>query len=154
LTKYKLVLECVEQHGWCPYHQKGDTLVLEDGGTLVIDELKTKYNLCIWNLVAIAPYVTALSEGVDPENLGLTRDGVAYVGCTSPDQGESPRGHGTLIWKIKRLPSKKNTIPTSFSYKKFYEDLNKRGLWPNKTPWPPEGFSWHSRKPNITEEGV
>lgn len=95
----KLVIRVIEIRGKCPVYRVGDKIVLDDGYRLNLEETG---NVCIHSLASILPYHVALSRGIDPKDLGLSRrdDGKAYLQCLDP--GEMTGG-GTVYFEVERL---------------------------------------------------
>ena len=78
----KLIITVKEIQGTCPVYRVGDQLALHSGYKLNLDETD---NVCIHSLASIMPYYIALYRGVDPRDLGLSRDpNVAYLQCLDP----------------------------------------------------------------------
>ena len=73
----------------------GDTFRLINGFKLI-----TEKPLCMHSLSSLMPYHVALSRGISPANLGLTKGGkVAYVQCLDPCEYT---GVGTVVFEIKK----------------------------------------------------
>ena len=78
----KLLITAKEIKGHCPVHRIGDKIVLDEGYRF---NLKETDAVCMHSLASIMPYYVALFHGVDPQKLGLSRDGKkAYVQCLDP----------------------------------------------------------------------
>jgi uncharacterized repeat protein (TIGR04076 family) len=57
-------------------------------------------SVCMHSLSSIMPYYVALYRGVDPKELGLSKDGKkAYVQCLDPCDHT---GGGTVIFEIEK----------------------------------------------------
>jgi len=94
----KLLITVKEIKGNCPVYQLGDRIVLDEGYRL---NLKKTDNVCMHSLSSIMPYYVALFNGVDPQKLGLSRDGKkAYVQCLDPCDYTSG---GTVIFEIEKV---------------------------------------------------
>jgi uncharacterized repeat protein (TIGR04076 family) len=113
--KYKIVGECVEVRGLCPFWTKGDTFEYDD--CIKIRETKSKFGqtinlssiatglLCTYSMCQLAPILVAMGRGgVGADQLGLGESpDVAYISCEAPAIGESPKGHGRAFWKLSRV---------------------------------------------------
>lgn len=94
----KLVIKVVEIKGNCPVYEVGDRVVLDEGYKL---DLKETDNLCMHSLGSILPYYNSIYRGVDPRDLGLSKDGKsAYVQCLDPCDYT---GGGTVVFEIVRV---------------------------------------------------
>jgi len=101
VTVSTLSVEVIDIKGSCPIYKKGDTFYILDGY-----KLKTSGLLCLHSLSSIMPYYVALSKGISPKDLGLSKtDGVAYVQCLDPCEYT---GGGTVIFKITFIDKDKN----------------------------------------------
>jgi uncharacterized repeat protein (TIGR04076 family) len=91
-----LVVEIFEVKGYCPVYKKGDSFEIKEGY-----KLNSEKEICMHSLASIIPYYNALSRGVSPEELGLTKDneGAAYLQCLDPCDYT---GGGTVIMEIKK----------------------------------------------------
>lgn len=90
-----LRVRVVEIRGHCPLYQEGSTFRIEEGYKLMAD-----IPICMHSLSCLMPYYVALSHGVPPVELGLTRGGgAAYVQCPDPHHCT---GGGTVILEIAR----------------------------------------------------
>ncbi|MFQ5906088.1 MAG: TIGR04076 family protein [bacterium] len=93
----KLIIEVVEIKGSCPVYELGDRIVLDEGYRLNRGETD---NLCMHSVGSILPYYNSIYRGVDPRDLGLSKDArSAYVQCLDPC---SYTGGGTVIFRITR----------------------------------------------------
>jgi len=93
----RLVITVTEIKGTCPVYRRGDRIVLDEGYRLNLAQTDA---VCLHSLASVMPYYVALSKGVDPRSLGLSRDGRrAYVQCLDPCERT---GGGTVILKIER----------------------------------------------------
>lgn len=93
----ELIIEVVEIKGSCPVYSLGDRIVLNEGYKLNLEETD---NLCMHSLGSILPYYNSIYRGVDPRDLGLSKDGKgAFVQCLDPC---SYTGGGTVVFEIKR----------------------------------------------------
>lgn len=93
-----LLVEVVEIKGKCPVYRVGDSFRIVDGFRLVVEK-----PLCMHSLASLTPYYVALSRGVSPVELGLTKAGgtqdqVAYVQCLDPCERT---GGGTVIFAVR-----------------------------------------------------
>ena len=96
----KLVITAKFIKGTCPVYNLGDRIVLDDGYKL---NLKETDNVCMHSLASILPYYVALYRGVDPRDMGLSKDpNVAYVQCLDPCHYT---GGGTVVFEIMRVLS-------------------------------------------------
>lgn len=88
-----LKIEAFEIKGNCPVYQQDDTFYIVDGY-----KLKTAGVICMHSLASIIPYYVALSRGISPKELGLSKgNGEAYIQCLDPCEYT---GGGTVIFKI------------------------------------------------------
>ena len=93
----RLVITVKEIKGTCPVYRVGDKIVLDEGYKLNLEETD---NVCMHSLASIMPYHVALYRGVDPRDIGLSKDpDVAYVQCLDPCQYT---GGGTVVFEIKK----------------------------------------------------
>jgi len=93
----RLIITVKEIKGNCLVYQVGDKIVLDEGYRL---NLKETDNMCMHSLASIMPYYVALYRGIDPRDLGLSRDGKkAHVQCLDPCEYT---GGGTVIFEIER----------------------------------------------------
>jgi len=89
----KLIIKVKEIKGHCPVYREGGEFVIEDGY-----KLKSNTTLCMHSLASILPYYVALSRGIAPKDLGLSKDNnKAYVECLDPYEYT---GGGTVIFEI------------------------------------------------------
>ena len=89
-----LIIELSEIRGKCPVYKKGDEIVI-DGPEILLEKTDA---ICIHALTSLLHYVVALREGVDPRELGLSKDEkYAYIHCV--DSGEPYTNGGTVIFK-------------------------------------------------------
>jgi len=92
----KLIIKVLRVKGTCPVYKVGDRIVVDEGCRL---NLKETDNICMHSLASIIPYYVALSEGVDPKVLGLTKEGnKAYLQCLDPCERT---GGGTVIFEVE-----------------------------------------------------
>ncbi len=83
--------------GDCPVYSIGDHFIIRDG--YVLDTVDSR--VCMHSLSSIMPFYTALSRGIKPRELGLSRggeDGSAFVQCLDPCR---ITGGGTVTFEIK-----------------------------------------------------
>ena len=93
----KLLITVKEIKGHCPVYKLGDRIVLDEGYRL---NLKETDNMCLHSLSSIMPYYVALYKGVDPRELGLSRDSKkAHVQCLDPCDYT---GGGTVVFEIEK----------------------------------------------------
>jgi uncharacterized repeat protein (TIGR04076 family) len=93
----RLVITVKEIKGSCPVYEVGDKIVLDEGYRL---NMKETDNVCMHSLSSIMPYYVALYGGVNPKELGLSKDGgKAHVQCLDPCDYT---GGGTVIFEIER----------------------------------------------------
>jgi len=91
----KLTLKVSKVKGNCPVYKEGDTFFIFNGY-----RLETKITLCMHSLASIMPYYVALSKGINPKELGLSKDdNVSYLQCLYPCEYT---GGGTVIFEIKK----------------------------------------------------
>ncbi|MGD8513377.1 MAG: TIGR04076 family protein [Deltaproteobacteria bacterium] len=99
----RLIITVKEIKGNCPVYRVGDKIVLDEGYRL---NLKETDNMCIHSLASIMPYYVALYRGVDPRDLGLSRDREkAYVQCLDPC---NYTGGGTVVFEIERTGDRRS----------------------------------------------
>ena len=65
-----LIIKIIEIVGNCPVYKIGDKIVLDEGYKI---NLQKTSSICMHSLASIFPYYVALSNDVDPDNLGLTK---------------------------------------------------------------------------------
>lgn len=96
-----LIFEVVEIIGNCPVYKVGDKLVLDEGYKVNLSKTTA---MCMHSIASIMPYYVALSNGVNPKNLGLAKlgssDKSAFVQCLDPCKYT---GGGTVFFKIKSI---------------------------------------------------
>lgn len=95
----KLIIKVIEIKGRCPVYQMGHRITLRSG--YILDPRETD-TVCMHSLSSILPYYVALSKGVKPEDLGLSRNDSekAYVQCLDPCE---LTGGGTVRFEICRV---------------------------------------------------
>jgi len=72
-----LIITVVEIIGNCPVYKIGDSFQIIDGF-----KLRFQKNLCMHSISSIMPYYIALSRGIDPKELGLSKqEDRAYIQC-------------------------------------------------------------------------
>ena len=72
-------MEVIDIKGNCPVFKVGDTFKLIDGYKLTSDK-----PICMHSLASLMPYYNSLSRGIKPEDLGLGKEGKAYIQCLDP----------------------------------------------------------------------
>ena len=93
----RLLITVKEIKGICPVYRIGDRIILDEGYRLNLEETDS---VCMHSLSSIMPYYVALYRGVDPKELGLSKDGKkAYVQCLDPCDHT---GGGTVILEIEK----------------------------------------------------
>ncbi len=98
LNMGRLIIKVVEIRGDCPVYKVGERIVLDEGYRLNLEESDS---LCMHSLGSILPYYNSVYRGVDPRDLGLSKDGKsAYVQCLDPC---SYTGGGTVVFEITRI---------------------------------------------------
>ncbi len=86
-----------EIRGKCPVHEVGDKIVI-DGARIVLEKTDA---VCVHALSSLLHYIVALDAGVDPKQLGLSKDrNNAYMQCIDP--GEPYTSGGTVIFKCSK----------------------------------------------------
>ncbi len=94
----KLKITVKEIKGKCPVYSVGDKIVLDDGYRFNLDETD---NVCMHSLASVMPYYVALYNDVEPQHLGLSKNGKkAYVQCLDPCRYT---GGGTVIFEIEKF---------------------------------------------------
>ncbi|MBC7334312.1 MAG: TIGR04076 family protein [Actinobacteria bacterium] len=94
----KLIIEVKEINGNCPVYKVGDRIVLDDGYKVNLTQTSA---ICMHSLASIMPYYVALSNGISPSILGLTKKNAndsAFVQCLDPCEYT---GGGTVIFEVK-----------------------------------------------------
>ena len=82
-----------EIKGTCPMYKRGDAFYIIDGYKLKTDGL-----ICMHSLSSLMPYYVALSRGISPKELGLSKNGnEIYVQCLDPCEYTDG---GTVIFKL------------------------------------------------------
>lgn len=93
----RLIIKVIEIKGSCPVYRVGDCIVLDEGYRLNLEQTDS---VCMHSLVSVLPYYNSIYRGVDPKELGLSRDGEsAYVQCLDPC---AYTGGGTVVFEISR----------------------------------------------------
>jgi len=91
----KLIIKVIKIKGTCPVYKVGDRIVIYEGYKL---NLRETDNVCMHSLTSLMPYYVALSKGVDPKTLGLTKQGnKAYLQCLDPCE---ITGGGTVTFEV------------------------------------------------------
>jgi uncharacterized repeat protein (TIGR04076 family) len=95
----KLVIKVVEIKGKCPVYEIGNRITLKNG--YILDPVETDI-VCLHSFASILPYYVALSKGVKPKDLGLSRGDSeeAYLQCLDPCE---ITGGGTVRFEISRV---------------------------------------------------
>ena len=92
----ELLIEVVDIKGSCPVYNIGDSFKLLDGF-----KLWAEHPLCMHSLASLMPYYNALSRGISPAEMGLSREkDKAYLQCLDPCDYT---GGGTVVFQILRL---------------------------------------------------
>ncbi len=116
-----LIIKVIEIVDNCPVYKIGDEIVLDEGYKINLQKTNA---ICMHSLASIFPYYVALSNDVDPANLGLTKkknykryddayknnidnnntikgeDKSAFVQCLDPCKYT---GGGTVVFEIKKI---------------------------------------------------
>lgn len=93
----RLILRVYEIKGTCPVYGLGDRIVLDGGYRLNLAETDA---VCMHSLASLMPYYVPLFRGLDPRDLGLSRDpDRAFVQCPDPCDRT---GGGTVVLEIRR----------------------------------------------------
>jgi len=93
-----LVVEVDSIRGKCPVYSKGDRFLIRDGYWVDTSQSSA---ICLHALSAMLTFISSLSRGTSPSELGLSKGGFpAYVQC--PDPGEPFTAGGTVRFKIER----------------------------------------------------
>ncbi len=80
--------------GECPVYKESDKFLIKEGFKLI-----TEKPLCMHSLASIMPYYVALSRGIKPNELGLSKDeNIAYIQCLNPYEYT---GGGTVILELR-----------------------------------------------------
>ncbi len=92
----KLIIRVLTIKGTCPVYQVGERIVIDEGYKLSLKEMD---KVCMHSLASIMPYYVALSKGVDPKVLGLSKEGnKAYLQCLDPCEFTDG---GTVIFEVE-----------------------------------------------------
>jgi len=90
-----LLITVMQVKGNCPIYKAGDSFKILHGFKLI-----AKKPICMHSLASLMPYYIALSRGLLPEELGLSRgDDAAYLQCLDPCDYTSG---GTVVFRITR----------------------------------------------------
>lgn len=93
----RLIIKIQEIKGHCPVYRLGDRIVLDEGYRL---NCRKSESICMHSMTSIMPYYVALYRGINPKDLGLSKDGQrAYVQCLDPCEHT---GGGTVIFEIEK----------------------------------------------------
>ena len=93
-----LKIEVCKIRGKCPVHKLGDKIIIK-GAKIMLEETDA---VCVHALSSLLHYVIALDEGVDPQRLGLSKEGGrAYIQCVDP--GEPFTSGGTVVFRCQRV---------------------------------------------------
>ncbi|MEM2122016.1 MAG: TIGR04076 family protein [Candidatus Bathyarchaeia archaeon] len=93
----KLIIRVKEVKGNCAVFKGGERIVIE--GPEV--NLKETDKICIHALAPLLHYLVALREGVNPLELGLSKEGEkAYIQCLDP--GGPYTSGGTVVFEVWR----------------------------------------------------
>ena len=96
----QLIITVKKINGHCPVHRVGDRIVLDEGYRLNLEETD---NVCMHALASVMPYYVALYKGVNPVELGLSKNpSCAYVQCLDP---RVYTGGGTVVFEITKSSS-------------------------------------------------
>ncbi|UCE73844.1 MAG: TIGR04076 family protein [Methanomassiliicoccales archaeon] len=94
----RLIIRVKEIKGQCAVHSLGDRIVIH--GPEI--DLKTTDKICIHALPSLLHYAVALREGIEPEKLGLSKEGnKAYIHC--PDPGEPYTDGGEVVFEVEMV---------------------------------------------------
>jgi len=98
----RLVITVKEIRGKCPVHKVGDKIVVNAPRILTVETDV----VCVHALGSMMSMIIPLARGVSFKDLGLAhKEGnVGYVQCLDPGAPYTPGG--TVIFEIKREPSK------------------------------------------------
>ena len=93
-----LTIEVEEIRGRCPVYDVGDRMVFREGYRL---DLRETDALCSHAMGALLPFLSSLSRGIPPGELGLAKDDeCGRAQC--PDPGQPHTHGGTVIFRICR----------------------------------------------------
>lgn len=94
-----LIIRVAEIKGKCPVYNIGDNFIIAEGYKLIAAK-----PVCMHSLTSLMPYYVALSKGIDPVKLGLTKDkDKAYLQCLDP---YTKTGGGTVVFEVSRSNAK------------------------------------------------
>lgn len=98
-----LIIRVAEIQGKCPVYNIGDNFIIAEGYKLIAAK-----PVCMHSLVSLMPYYVALSKGINPVKLGLTKDkgkdkDKAYLQCLDP---YTKTGGGTVVFEVSRSNAK------------------------------------------------
>jgi len=87
-----------EIKGRCPLYKVGDKFVV-DGYYISSEE---SCNVCLHALGALLTLLTLLSHGHPPEEMGIGKEGKAYLTC--PDPGPPCTEGGSVLFELRVKP--------------------------------------------------
>lgn len=96
--KYRVILEVEKIEGNCPVYEVGDKITLEDP-EIVMSETDA---VCMHAFNCMMTLLLPLCRGIEPSEIGLSKEGddVGHIQC--PDPGKEYTGGGTVLFRIKR----------------------------------------------------
>jgi len=94
----ELCIKVCKVEGRCPVYKGGERIII-DGPEI---DLKRTDRLCIHALSSLLRYAVAIQEGVDPNILGLAKEGnKAYIACVDP--GPPFTDGGRAIFEVSKV---------------------------------------------------
>lgn len=99
-TSKDLKIKIIAIKGKCPVYRIGHSFYIKDGYIL---DVKKSDDICMHSLTSILPYYVALSKGIEPVKLGLSKQqnsSIAYLQCLDPCDYT---GGGTVTLQIELM---------------------------------------------------
>jgi len=97
IPENRLKIEVYQIKGNCPVYRLGDSIVIA-GPRIVLEETDA---ICVHALSSLLHYTVALSQGVDPRTLGLSKN-KEYTDIQCLDPGKPFSEGGTVIFRCYR----------------------------------------------------
>ncbi|TXT59454.1 MAG: hypothetical protein BAJALOKI2v1_210055 [Promethearchaeota archaeon] len=94
----QLIIKAKKISGNCPVYNVGDQTIID--GPMI--DLENSDAVCIHALFSLGPFILALREGINPDELGLanSKDIPAHFQCLDP--GKPYTNGGTVLFEVKR----------------------------------------------------
>jgi uncharacterized repeat protein (TIGR04076 family) len=102
-TPKTLIIKAIQIKGNCPVYKLGEKTIIDSPEI----NLKKSDKVCVHALFALGTFIVGLREGLDPELLGLAKEGnkKAYFHCLDP--GQPYTNGGTVTFEVSQVSSKK-----------------------------------------------